>query len=116
MQNARVIQQGAEAIISLKDNQISKLRTKKSYRIPELDEKIRKSRTKAEAKIIEKLKNTINVPKILKVDEKNKEIFMEYIEGKKLSENLEKLDYKKICRQIAEEISKIHDKDIIHGD
>ena len=41
---------------------------------------------------------------------------MENIPGKKLSENLEKLNYKKICKQIGENLTKLHDQDIIHGD
>jgi len=106
---------GAEAIITLKDNHIIKNRIKKSYRIQLLDEKLRKSRTKSEAKIINKLQNIIPVPKILKTDEKQ-EIIMEFVSGKKLSENLEFLDYKKICRLIGENIAIMHNQGIIHGD
>lgn len=111
----KIIQRGAEAIISLDKNKIIKNRIKKSYRLPELDEKLRKSRTRAEAKIINKLYKIINVPKILESDDKEK-IYMEFINGKKLSDFLEKLDWKKICKQIAESITKLHDQDIIHGD
>ncbi len=112
----KIIQQGAEAIILLKDNQIIKNRIKKSYRINILDDKIRKARTKSEAKIIEKLQNIIPVPKLLKIDLTNKKIFLEYIKGKKLSENLENLKYKEISKQIAENITKLHNLNIIHGD
>ena len=38
------------------------------------------------------------------------------IEGKKLSENLEKLNWKIICKQIGISIAKLHDNNIIHGD
>ena len=63
----KIIQQGAEAIISLdKNNQILKNRVKKSYRLPILDTKLRTRRTKSESKIISKLKNIISVPKIIK--------------------------------------------------
>ncbi|MDD5193761.1 MAG: KEOPS complex kinase/ATPase Bud32 [Candidatus Nanoarchaeia archaeon] len=113
--NPKIIQQGAEAIITLENNQIVKDRIKKSYRISVLDKRLRKSRTKSEAKIMNKLKEIISVPKIINTDEKEK-IIMEYIQGKKLSEHLENLDYKKICEQIAENISKIHNQNIIHGD
>jgi len=106
---------GAEAIITLKDNQIIKNRIKKSYRIKEIDEKLRKSRTKSEAKIINKLKDIIPVPKIISSDEKQ-EIIMQYIPGKKLSDFLESLDYKKISKIIAENITKMHNQGIIHGD
>jgi bifunctional N6-L-threonylcarbamoyladenine synthase / protein kinase Bud32 len=111
-----ILARGAEAIISLKQGNISKSRIKKSYRISEIDERLRKSRTKSEGKIIEKLANIILVPKIIKTDLENKEILMEHINGLKLSENLENLDYKKISKQIGEIISKLHDCDIIHGD
>jgi TP53 regulating kinase and related kinases len=140
----KIIAQGAEAIITLtsawepkkgeekdfhplKDQKkilqdwlgsqdvIIKNRVKKSYRIPVLDERLRKSRTKSEAKIINKLANIIPVPKIIRSDEKQ-EIIMEFIEGKKLSENLEQLDYISISKIIAQNISKMHDQGIIHGD
>ncbi len=112
----KIIQQGAEAIISLQDNQIIKNRIKKSYRLPEIDNKLRTRRTKAEAKIIDKLSNIINVPKIIKEDKEKKQIIMQFIDGKKLSEHLEKLDWKEICKQIGEHLTKIHNQNIIHGD
>jgi Kae1-associated kinase Bud32 len=111
----QILAQGAEAIISLKNNQITKNRIKKSYRIEALDNKLRKSRTKSEAKIINKLQNIIPVPKIIKSDDKQ-EIIMQFIQGKKLSDSLESLDYKKILKSIAENITKMHDSGIIHGD
>ena len=45
-----------------------------------------------------------------------KEIIIEYIKGKRLSDFLEKLNYKIIAKRIGEIITKIHDQDIIHGD
>ena len=111
----KVLAQGAEAVISLKDNQITKDRIKKSYRLPALDEKLRKQRTKSEAKIIHKLKSIINVPKIIEV--KDNKIIMQFIEGKKLSDYLDDLKNKnEIAEQIGQEIAKLHDFDIIHGD
>jgi len=115
----KIIQQGAEAKIILKDNQIIKDRIKKSYRLKELDEKIRKRRTKKEAKLLEKSSKIIFVPKIIKCDLKNKNIIMEFIKGKKLSEHLEKLATKQqeqTCLKIGMQIASLHDADIIHGD
>jgi len=111
----KIIQQGAEAIISLDKNQIIKNRIKKSYRLPILDKKLRKSRTKAEAKIMKKLSSIISVPKIIKTDNQES-ITMQFIKGKKLSEHLETLNWKKICQEIGKIISKIHNQNIIHGD
>ncbi|MFA5857083.1 MAG: KEOPS complex kinase/ATPase Bud32 [Candidatus Pacearchaeota archaeon] len=109
------ISQGAEAFITLNNNQVIKNRIKKSYRINEIDNKLIKSRTRSEAKIIEKLNGIIPVPKIIKTNNED-EIIMEYLEGKKLSESLEKLDYLRIAKSLGNSIGKMHDKDIIHGD
>jgi len=113
----KIIQQGAEAILIQKNNILIKRRIKKSYRLTELDEKIRKQRTKKESKLLEKASKLIPIPKILKIDEKTKEIDMEFIQGKKLSENLDSLTNKEeICKIIGKQIAKLHDNDIIHGD
>ena len=115
----KILQQGAEAIIFLNKNQVTKKRIKKSYRIQELDDKIRKLRTRSEGKLLNKASTIISIPKIKKVDEKSKEIEMEFINGKKLSEHLDKFllqKQKQVCRQIGESTAKLHDEDIIHGD
>lgn len=108
------IAKGAEAIIEKKGNSIIKKRILKSYRLKEIDTKLRISRTKSEAKILRKLQKIIPVPKVIKISEF--EIEMEHIEGKKLSEYLEKLDLEEISKQIGESIAKMHDLGIIHGD
>jgi len=116
---SQIIQQGAEAIILKEGTNIIKRRIKKSYRIKELDEKIRKQRTRSESKLLEKASKIISIPKITKMDDKQMEIFMEFIQGKKLSEELNSFplkEQKQICFQIGESIAKLHDKDIIHGD
>jgi len=117
MPKSELISHGAEAIISLdKNNQIQKNRVPKSYRLKELDDKLRKRRTRSESKIINKLSKIINVPKIIDINEDDKIITMSFIDGKKLSEHLENLDWKIICKQLSETISKLHDQDIVHGD
>ena len=115
----KIIQQGAEAKIILSNNFIIKDRIKKSYRIPEIDDRIRKLRTRSEAKLLDKASKIIPIPNVIKVDEKAKEIRMEFINGKKLSDHLDKFPLKKqkgICRSIGENTAKLHDADIIHGD
>jgi len=112
-----IIQQGAEAILVKKGKEVRKKRIKKGYRIKEIDEKLRKSRTKREAKLLKKIKGIIPVPKVKDIDEKNMEIIMEYINGKKLSESLDKIrDWKFICQEIGKNIAKLHEKDVIHSD
>jgi TP53 regulating kinase-like protein len=113
---SQIIAQGAEAIITRKEDGVMKDRIPKKYRLLQLDQKIRKQRTKKEAKILEKAATLIPVPKIIKTDEKEK-IEMQFIEGKKLSDSLDNLkDNIKICKFIGKQIALLHDNNIIHGD
>ncbi len=113
----KILTRGAEAIISLQQGKVHKKRTKKSYRLKEIDDKLRKLRTRKEARLLEKLKDKIPVPALIKVDEKNKEIIIEYIKGKKLSEHLDKLkDKEKIMKTIGEQVAILHNLNIIHSD
>lgn len=114
-----ILNQGAEAVIERRGNEIIKKRIEKSYRIKEIDDKIRKLRTRSEARILEKASKIISVPKVLKVDENTKEIIMENINGTRLSDSLDTFDLQKqkdICEKIGESISKLHNENIIHGD
>ena len=110
------IAQGAEAKIFETSNSILKERTKKSYRLSELDDKLRIFRTKREAKIIEKIRKLgINVPKILNIDKENAVLEMEKINGE-LLKNVLKKDYKKLSYEIGKIVGKLHKNNIIHGD
>lgn len=115
----KIIQQGAEAVIFLKDNFVVKNRISKSYRIKELDERIRKLRTRGEGRLLERASEIVDIPAIKNINEKEKIIEMEFIEGKKLSDNLDEFsldEQKAICRKIGESVGKLHDARIIHGD
>ena len=117
MKKENILFQGAEAHILKTKSGIIKRRIKKNYRFEDIDNKIRKSRTRREAKIINKISKKIPVPEIIKVDETKKEILMTFIKGDKLSEKLNTLkDNLKICQTIGKNISTLHDSDIIHGD
>lgn len=109
------IDKGAEAIIYLDEN-IIKDRIKKSYRLKEIDEKLRKSRTKREAKVLEKLTLTnFPVPKLIYCDKKEI-IEMEHIKGPKLRDVLEKKDYIRLSKELGKKIAIMHNNHIIHGD
>lgn len=109
-----IIQQGAEAVIIKEGNNVIKERISKGYRHPLLDKKIIKQRTKSEAKILEKAQKLIPVPNS-KIISENK-IRLDFIDGKKLSENLENLNWKELCKTIGNQIALLHDNNIIHGD
>jgi TP53 regulating kinase-like protein len=115
----KLIAQGAEAKIFLSNKTITKDRVSKSYRIEELDQKIRKRRTKSEGKLLEKASKIVNCPKPSIINLLNFRLKMPFINGKKLSEHLDKFslkEQKQICQKIGGSISKIHDEGIIHGD
>lgn len=114
----KILQQGAEAVIYLDGSRVIKDRIKKSYRISNLDERIRKQRTKSEIKLLEKASKIINSVQPLKNEEKFS-IEMPFIDGKKLSDNLDNFklnEQKKICGKIGENTAKLHENNIIHGD
>ena len=118
--NLKLIQQGAEAKIFLdeKNNLIIKDRVSKSYRLPALDNKLTKQRTKAETKLLTKANQIINAPLPKKSREHNK-IIMPYVDGEKLSTALNYFPLEKqklIMKKIGESIAKLHKEDIIHGD
>lgn len=111
----KIIFQGAEGIIKINKNIVTKDRVKKSYRLEELDNKIRKQRTKKEIRLLQKASKAIYVPKV--ISSSDFKIDLEFIKGKKLSDNLDKLkNSENICKKIGENIAKLHDLDIIHGD
>ena len=117
MTSTKLIRQGAEANIYLneKDNTIIKDRIIKTYRIKELDNRLRKSRTKSESKLMDKAhKLGILTPKII-FTEQNK-ITMDHIPGKRLKDTLNKENIKTTMTQLGRIIATLHTNNIIHGD
>ncbi len=112
----KLIAQGAEAKLFLEDGNVLKLRFPKSYRIKEIDERLRGSRTRREAKVLQKLEVIgFPAPKVLKNDEKEN-LVIEKIDGNLVKDVLEKDDYKKLCSEIGRKIAILHNNSIIHGD
>lgn len=114
----KIIARGAEAVLILNDaKNLTKKRVEKGYRIKELDEKIRKSRTRRETKLMEKASKLIPTPRVIKSDDKTKEIEMGFVKGKRLSDYLDEMKNAiDICFEIGKNIAKLHDAGIIHGD
>lgn len=115
----KILARGAEAILYKTDDKVIKDRISKSYRIKEIDDKLRKRRTKLEAKLLsEAARAGVPTPRILET-EKTKLIF-EFIDGVKIRDWLEqekdKRKIKKICKEIGESVAKLHSANIIHGD
>jgi len=118
----KLIKQGAEAKLYLSDidgrKVLVKDRIKKSYRIKQIDEKLRKQRTSRESNLLSEARRVgVLTPRIVKV-EKNK-IIMDYIDGQRIKELLNSSNKKTVVKlsfEIGKIIGKLHSADIIHGD
>lgn len=115
-----LIAKGAESNIVegkyLDEDVILKNRIPKGYRIPEIDNKIRKSRTKLEAKLLSDVKRSgVRSPILYDVDLDDKIITMEKIEGKMVKDIIS-FDNDDLAFKIGNSIAKIHNQNIIHGD
>ncbi len=104
------IARGAEAIIYLDKDRIVKERVSKSYRIKEIDDTLRKQRTRREEKILGKL--SVPHPKLISSNDKTMKIEMEFIDGDKLRDAFDI----KWCEKVGEYVGLMHNQDIIHGD
>jgi len=120
----KVIYRGAESLIFLDDFEgqeaVIKERIVKNYRIKQLDDKLRKERTKKEVKLLtEARKVGVPTPKILHVSEKDSKIVMENISGIRAKEFLNTAsdkDIDEVCFQIGRLVGRLHQSNIIHGD
>jgi len=116
----KVIKRGAEAVLYLENDQLVKERVKKNYRLEEIDEKLRKLRTRKEAKLLNEAKRVgVETPKIFSIDEKGFKIIMEFIEGKRLKEFLNETsdkDRKETTEEIGKAVGLLHKNGIVHGD
>lgn len=114
----KTIAQGAEGkIIQIDNNTLKKIRLAKPYRLELIDSKLRKFRNKREFKVLVKLKNSnVNVPKPIKLTDFKKtnetSFTFEYLKGNLLKKVLNKENLK----LAFEEIIKMHNCNITHGD
>ncbi len=110
--------QGAEAFVYL-DGDVVKERPPKRYRSSKLDETLRKSRTRREAKIMAKLFSLIPVPSLVRVDDASMTITMTHIPGELLRLALSRLDRDHAVHlfvHIGKYVSLMHAAHIVHDD
>ncbi len=108
-----ILGQGAEATLYHKEDKVVKTRHSKSYRHPKIDEQLRKFRTRREAKVLERLCAIgFPAPRLQKIDDKNMEVHMDFVSGKKVRDILSP----EIAAEIGRKIGILHKHNIIHGD
>ena len=104
---------GAEAILTRTAEGIIKARPVKLYRHPTLDNELRKSRTKHEAKLLQKAKIAgVHVPDVKQIDETT--LLLSEVKGAQLKEVLDSDPI--IAHQVGRMLAKLHDAGIVHVD
>ena len=105
------IGRGAEAIITLEEGYVCKERIAKSYRLPELDELIRKERTLREARITSDARRH-GVPTPIICDVSRFKLSMEHLRGEKLKDVITP----QLSEKVGVVVGRLHQAGIIHGD
>lgn len=113
---AEVIGKGAEATIYLDGDTVRKDREVKSYRIKEIDDKLRKFRTRREAKVLSKLKEIgFPGPALKTMDDKDMKIEMDFLPGSKVRDVIHE-NHILLSKEIGRKLAILHSNDIIHAD
>ena len=112
----KLIAQGAEAKLYQDGKTLIKERVVKGYRISEVDDPIRKRRTRREAKVLDKLHHLGFTPKLHSSDDKKCTVVMDFINGKTLRDELDSKNYKKYMEELGKKIALLHNEQTIHGD
>ena len=120
----KLIYKGAEAEIYLEDwlgeLSIRKIRVPKPYRVPELDESIRRTRTVHEATLMQEVRKLgVPVPTIHHIDTESSSFIMDYINGPTLKDELSSLTVRERenrCRLLGKLLAQMHEGNIVHGD
>ncbi len=92
-------------------------RVPKEYRVAKLDERIRRERTKQEAILLHRAKELgVRTPIIFAIKKKSSGIIMEFVEGKRLKDTLNKKNFRQHCKELGKEIALLHNGGLVHGD
>ncbi|WP_292465465.1 Kae1-associated kinase Bud32 [Methanolobus sp.] len=102
---------GAEATVRIEDGCVVKERIQKRYRLRELDERIRKERTKAESRLISEARR-LGIPTPIIHDVEKSVIRMQYIPGMPLKHVINEV----LSERLGELVGLLHTGGIIHGD
>ncbi len=96
---------------------VEKHRIPKSYRIREIDDRIRRERIVLEANMLVNAKKAVKTPHIFDVNLKKKSLLMEFIDGDKVKDLFLREGWiQRVSKKIGESVAKLHSIDIVHGD
>ena len=98
---------------------VEKVRVPKAYRLGALDEDLRRSRIRTEAKLMAEARSAgVSVPILYDIDLFENKIVMEFIDGPTAKEVLEAGGDRaiRVARQVGEIVGRLHRAGIVHGD
>jgi N6-L-threonylcarbamoyladenine synthase/protein kinase Bud32 len=109
----RPTQQGAEATVQFVDGRVVKRRLPRRYRHPELDERLRRERTRREARLTsEARRRGVPTPVVRDVDTREATITFDYVGDCDLRAALTPDRVRAVARHLAT----LHDAGVVHGD
>ena len=107
---------GAEAILYRDGDRVIKKRIRKKYRHPILDERIRRFRTRREAKLLKRARELgVPAPRVIEVIDDDT-LVMEYIEGRTLKDVLKEEKRIDLMEALGRLVATLHQNDVVHGD
>jgi TP53 regulating kinase and related kinases len=118
-----LIRRGAEAELRrtefLGRPAVAKARVPKTYRLPELDESLRRSRIRTEARLMAEARAAgVSVPILYDIDLREATMVMELIDGPTAKEVLDRggSAAMEAAREIGRVVGRLHQAGIVHGD
>lgn len=117
----KVLSRGAEAVVysDVLDGQevVVKERVRKRYRLKQIDERLRRERTRQEMKLMREARgHGVLTPRIVSSDEASCKIVMERIDGVLMKDFLSKTVPASRLAEAGREIGRMHAAGIVHGD
>jgi N6-L-threonylcarbamoyladenine synthase/protein kinase Bud32 len=104
---------GAEATVTIETDRVVKRRVPKTYRHPELDEKLRRQRTVAEARLTSEARRVgVPTPVVRDVDPTEGVIVFQRVGEADLATDLTAAR----CRTVGEHLAAVHGAGFVHGD
>ncbi|QZA89405.1 bifunctional N(6)-L-threonylcarbamoyladenine synthase/serine/threonine protein kinase [Salinarchaeum sp. IM2453] len=105
--------QGAEATVTYQNDRVTKRRNKKTYRHPELDERLRNERTASEARITSEARRSgIPTPPVLAIN--LDETILEFLYVG--TEDLQAVPTENNIHTVGKQLAVLHNTGIVHGD
>ncbi|MBI3050946.1 Kae1-associated serine/threonine protein kinase [Candidatus Woesearchaeota archaeon] len=113
----KLIAEGAEARVYRSGGKAIKERLPKKYRLQAIDERLRRARTRREARIMTVLeKMGLKVPSAISVSDKTMTLEMSWVEGKKLRDVITGQNSVEFGAQAGRMIGIMHRNNIVHCD